>query len=441
MSATRATDRHAEMALIGAAMIDPSVIDLVSLPPSDFFGMDLQGVWEAITAMHAQGIPLDELTIADRTGGDLTLLTKCSLSVPTADNAEHYADIVRRHALTRKVLVACATIQEQHTRGATGEELLNAAHGTLAGIEVGGSDTTLTIGAVVKERMAQLDHIAREQQAGRHMMTGFPTGVAKLDEFLGGVQPGIVTVVAARPAMGKSSLALNIADASSAAGHGVHVFSLEDGRHAFADRVMARASRIPAERFRNLQFSRGELATAMVQIAEVAKRTMWLYDDICGADADAIVRQVRRHARDNGTRVALVDYLQLLPNNARESRNEALGRHMRAFSSAAKKDGVAYVVMSQLNRELEKRKDKRPILSDLRESGDIEQIAKCVIGLYRGCEYGDPVPGVDYDRCDRAPTDEEWRRVIDLLILKNNHGRAGAFLRATIDLPTTRIWG
>jgi replicative DNA helicase len=296
----------------------------------------------------------------------------------------------------------------------------------------------LVIGDVIKRRLKQLEQIAQERATGARVLSGYPTGVERLDEKTGGWQAGIVSIVAARPAMGKSSLGLATANASSEAGFGVHLFSLEDTEQAYADRALSRASGVSAENLRNSELSAVSMEQVRVANRKLQQRKGWLFDGRSGITADEIVRSVRRRRRDNGTKVVIVDYVQLVKRPARMSGHEALSEIVTTFADAAKQDSMAYVVMSQLNRELEKREDKRPQLSDLRESGSLEERAKCVVGVYRGSVYGGPRKGVDYAEDQRQPSQDEHAGTVQLLVLKNSNGRTG-LVKASWFGPTTRI--
>ena len=190
---------------------------------------------------------------------------------------------------------------------------------------------------------------------------------------------------------------------------------------------------------RNAELSRGDVEELSGTLRTLGRRKGWLLDSRSGITADEIIRSVRRRKRENGTKVVLVDYVQLVKKPPRVSPHEALTDIVTSFSDAAKQDGMAYVVMSQLNRELEKRTDKRPQLSDLRESGSLEERAKCVVGVYRGSVYGRPQKGIDWDPTkEREPTEGEFEQTAQLIVLKNSNGRTG-LVRAKWHGPTTRM--
>ena len=440
----RIGDIEAERALVGAALLDESVVDTVALASDCFANSDLRRTWRAMAVMRGEGKPLDALLVAKRAEVAPSLLSRCAMETLTADNAEHYAEVVREHALTRVVLTAAAELADVHRRqGITGSELLDAALKAFTAIDVGQPHCALTIGEVVRERMHQLYEISEAMERGEVITTGVPTGIDELDRQLGGLQRGIVTILAGRPAMGKSALALGCADATSTQGYGVHVFSLEDPRPAYADRAIARASRVPAENIRACKLTREQMAKLGYHTADLIDRQHWLYDDVSDLSAEALVRAVRRERRANQTQLVILDYLQLLRRPRRyESIHDAITQNLETLARAAKHDNIAYLVLSQLSRKVEQRHDKRPMMSDLRESGSIEERAKCILGMYRGSYYGSPVEGIDFDKSDadnRKPTDEEWKRRVDILVLKNSNGRTG-YIRRKWDGPTTRVY-
>jgi replicative DNA helicase len=438
-----------ESSVIGAIFVRPDNLALLpEIEAQHFAHFKPRITFEAIRNLEHRGLPIDVTTVGDELGrvGQLEavgwdFLGNCTLSVPTAENAVEYARRVRDHALRRRLLETLAEVLSHGRNGEhTGAELLTMALAGLSVLDAEQPEQAATIGEIVKRRIAQLEEIARERALGITTLSGMPSGIAELDSKLGGWQPGIMSIVAARPSMGKSSLGLATADACTAKGFGVHLFSLEDTESAYADRVMSRTSQVPAESIRNSTLARGQLDSLQRAVGDITRRTGWIVDGRSGVSAQEIVRSVRRHRRSNATRVVIVDYVQLVAKpNPRMTMHEALTEIATTFSDAAKQDGIAYVVMSQLNREIEKREDKRPQLSDLRESGALEERAKCVVGIYRGAAYGGkPKRGIDYPRDGSEPSEDEFERMVQLLVLKNNNGRTGT-IRASWHGPTTRM--
>ena len=439
---TKLYDPDAERALVGAALLDASVLDLVELPAESFLDLALRRVWAAMLALHVQDQPIDAITAAAQAQVPPALLSECALATPTAANAEHYAAIVREHALTRAVLAASAEVADLHRLGkAAGGELLGAALQAFTRIDLGLPGQAIPIGEVIKQRFRELAQIADARERGELALTGVPTGIDALDDVLGGLQPGIVTILAGRPGMGKSALALGITDAASARGHGVHVFSLEDPRAAYADRTLAQAAHVPAERLRAARLDRGDFSHLIQRSQDLGHRTNWLYEDVSGIGAEELVRAVRRQRAANKTKLVVIDYLQLLRRPRRyETMHDAVTQNIETLAEAAKHDGIAYLVLAQLSRQVERREDKRPQPADLRESGSIEERAKCILFLYRGSVYGEPRRGIDYDQDEPPPSPEDWERRIDIIIAKNSNGSAGTYVRRRWDGPTTRVY-
>lgn len=437
-----------EASVLGGILLrNETLTELPTLEVLDFYDMRHQVVFAAMRDLEVEGRPIDVVTVQHKLAErevravDFDFLGELTLRCPIVENVFDYVRQIRSASLGRRVRLALSDVLEHSKRSELdGEEMLSMAMAKLSNIDDATPDDTKSVFAVVKTRMRQLEQIAQDRLSGARTMTGYPTGIAKLDEKIGGWQPGIVTIVAARPGMGKSSLGLSTADACSAAGFGVHLFSLEDTEDAYADRTLARVSTVPAELMRNATLNRGQCASIAQAMLKISGRK-WLVDGRSGITADEIVRSVRRHRRNNDTRVVIVDYVQLVKRtNWRQSTHEALTETVTALADAAKQDKLAYVVVSQLNRGVEQRQDKRPQLSDLRESGSLEERAKCVVGLYRGSVYGEPVKGIDWDPDwqgrNYRPTPEEHEAQVQLLVLKNSNGRTGTIWAHWIG-PTT----
>lgn len=449
-----------ERSILGGILLKPDAIALIpALEPDDFADLRCKAVWSAMRNLEAFNRPIDGATVAaelerddrlDAIGG-WVFLGELAANVPTAENVVEYCTRLRDLALVTRIASAAGQLQEEAKRGTTGgAELLAMCWEAFAKLGHDEPDRTLEIGALVKERMRELSKVAEDREHGSSKLTGFPTGIAGLDEKMGGWQPGIVQIVAARPAMGKSSVALATMDACSAAGVGAHLFSLEDSRQSHADRAISRESTVPATNLRTADLTRDQFSRIGPALNTLAKRRGWIVDDRGGLTVDEIIRSVRRHAKRNKTKVVVVDYAQVVAKRRTRrdlDENEHLTEVVNALASAAKDGaGIAYVLMSQLNRELEKRPDKRPMLADLRGSGSLEQVAKIVIGLYRGIEYCEsPQKWIDWScrcpakgMCEHAPTQEDWERTMQLLVLKNNNGETGPVF-ARWNAPTTRV--
>lgn len=449
----------AEAGVLGACIVQPTVMrDLPDLETDDFGHMPHKIVWQALRNLEAASRPIDPLTLEieierqgklDAVGGVAYLGVLC-LRVPTIGNVLEYATKVRDAHTARRVMVAAgAILQLGETGEASGEELLDAATTSIASIDGKKPQIEVGIGDLAARRLADVERFAQERAAGGRALSGAPTGIAELDAKIGGYQFGIVNLLAARPGMGKSSAALACADAASEAGIGVHVFSLEDSWHAYTDRQLARKSGVAAIKIRQAALSSSEISALYLAGHELKKRENWKVDDRGGLSAAELVRAMRRSQDKNGTRVAICDYLQLVRRrDPRMSENEHLGDVMQTLAESAKVDGVAWLALSQFNRELEKRNDKRPQLADLRGSGEIEEKCKIAVALYRGSYYGgQPKRDIDYSckcpeavrGCAHAPSLDQWEQQVQVLVLKGGNGPTGMVM-ASWDGPTTRIW-
>ena len=420
-----------EKSLIGAAFLDGGVMALVRTQPEEFASIPGSHIWRACRALEALNRPIDVVTVecelASAGAWNETMfgyIADAATRVPTTDNAIEYSQRIRDAALARDVRNALAAVLERGKRDQmSGAELLTLALESLAPLEDSQGDTSCTIGELVRKRCTELETIATERLNGGRATVGCPTGIAKLDEYTGGYQPGIVSILAGRPGMAKSAAGIGAGTATCAAGLGVHTFSMEDTEESFADRNMARDSGVSANTIRSTVYSNSQFLQIKGAMMRMAKMGNWRVDSRSGLTAEEIVRSVRRHKRKNGTKLVIVDYIQLIawPKYARTP-HDALTQIITVLANAAKADGISYVVMSQLNRGVEQRDDKRPLLSDLRESGSLEERSKCVLALYRP-NYYDP---------NADPT------LAQILVLKNSNGQTGT-VDATWDGPTMKL--
>lgn len=435
-----------ERSLVGTAIVNgwASVCE-VATEPHEFFDMRLQVTWSAIRAIADRCEPIDVVTVErelekagkrDAVGALLfELVTVPLTSMPSWNAAE-----IRQAWLSRETRKTCGAIAAVADKD--GSELLADAYRGLALLEANAPQEAATIGEMAKERVADLQRIAGEKLQGLHTLTGQPTGVAVLDAKIGGWQRGIVSIVAARPAMGKSSLGLATAFAHvGGKDGGCHVFSLEDVRASYVDRCLSRIAKVSSERIRSCEYDNGTIQEIKAALNYLGKAKGWLVDDRSGLSAVDIVRAWRREMKNNGTRTVIVDYLQILrwPQGCRND-HEAISQNITTLADAAKNDKIACVVMSQLNRDIEKREDRRPMLSDLRASGSIEERCKCAVGLYRGSYYGEPTEGIDYEKGQSKPSRHEFESRMDLIVMKNSNGASNATVRAQWNGETTRVW-
>lgn len=415
----------AERSLIAAVLRDDTLLDRVDLPSDasrEFHDMRHGAVWRALHVLHVGKKPVgDPALIIDALGGEAEAVGEefvldlfCAST--DIDNAAHYAEQIREAALTRRVL---AELGELRTNDLGGSDLVAAALQRLSGL--GGQrapDAGVPMSRLAQDVLNDVVAAQVRQEIGGGTW-GLPTGLPELDGILGGLQRGVVTILAGRPSMGKSSLARTLADnvAGVAGCGGAHVFSLEDSRRAYAIRVLSDRSRVPLRQIRGLSLKSHALADLQHAATDLGDRANWIVDDSTGLSASQIAMRVRRHKDALKTAIVVVDYVQLLREpTARGDKRREVDTAMEGLVDLARKEDVALVLLSQLSRKCDERDDKRPLLSDLRESGTLEQGADAVLFLYRPDVYGEQGPA-------------------ELIVRKNKHGQQGT-VKLSFDGPT-----
>jgi replicative DNA helicase len=413
-------DTTTEQAVLGAMMLSPQAIaDVVEVLPSgtDFYRPAHQTIYEAILGMYGRGLPVDPIVLADelREQGDLIrvggspYLHHCVNQVPIAANGEHYAGIVKDTAILRRLLEVGDRIgQRVHAAKGDPTDLVDAAQAELAAVlgnDNNRSQTTL-VGDDMDEYFERLEDLQRN---GRSL--GVPTGFADLDALTGGFRPGEVIIVAARPGLGKSTLALDFLRSASIA-HGMPsaLFSLEMGRDEVKHRLFSAQARISLHHIRNQGLMNDEDWTKFARVVERITAAPLHIDAEPNQTLARIQARCRAMKQSTGLRLVAIDYLQLLHTGTtrkQENRQQEVAEMSRNIKLLAKELEVPVVVLSQLNRGPMQRADKKPMSSDLRESGSIEQDADMVILLHREDAYEKESP-----RAGEA----------DLIVDKNRNG-------------------
>lgn len=398
----RSTDRTpphdllAEQSAIGGMLLSKdAVADVIeTVRAMDFYIPKHELIFDAILTLYSHGEPTDVIAVTDeltktgelgRAGGAEYLHTLTSL-VPTAANAGFYANIVAEKAVLRR-LVEAGTRIVQMGYASEGEvvDLVNNAQAEIYGV-TGGVDSEDFVPLTTAVETA-IDEI--EAAKGRDgLMTGIPTGFAELDELTNGLHPGQLIIVAARPALGKSTLALDFARAASIA-HDLPsiVFSLEMGRSEIAMRLLSAESSVPLQNMRKGTVDSRDWTTIAHTRGRINDAPLYI-DDSPNMTLVEIRAKCRRLKQRVGLKMVIIDYLQLMTSGKRvESRQQEVSEFSRALKLLAKELQVPVVALSQLNRGPEQRQDKMPALSDLRESGSLEQDADVVILLHRESAY------------------------------------------------------
>jgi len=423
---TAATPPHnieAEQSVLGAILLtDTTLYGLViedGLKPEDFYRDKHRVVYEAMLALYEQSEPVDALTVTEqlRQSGRLEELGGPAFvhglagAVPAAGNVRHYAQIVKDNALLRRLMTASFEIQASVVNhDAAPRDLVERAERAM--LEVAHDDRQKDFRAIQDVLHDELDKLHKLSVEGT-AITGTPSGFKDLDELTGGFQPGNLIVLAARPSMGKSALVTNIAE-NVAVDHNraVALFSLEMSETELAQRFIASQTRIKGEELRKGRVAENKWPKILEASTKLAESPLYVDDS-----SDVSMLEIRAKARrlhgkvDGGLGLIIVDYLQLLRADHRvESRVEQVGQMSRGLKILARELNVPVIALSQLNRGVEARNPKVPMLSDLRESGQIEQDADLVMFIYRD-EY--------YDK------ESEREGEADIIIAKHRNGAVG----------------
>ncbi|UBH07508.1 replicative DNA helicase [Leucobacter sp. Psy1] len=389
-------DLLAEQSALGGMLLSKDAVADVTgiLRGPDFYVPKHEVIYEAVLALYARGEPTDAITVTDqltkmgdlqRAGGAEYLHTITSI-VPTAANASFYAEIVAEKALLRRLVEAGTRIVQMGYAG-EGEavDLVNSAQSEIYGVT--GADQANDYVPLSDAVTAAIEEIEKAKMSEGGMM-GVPTGFAELDEKTNGFAPGQMIIVAARPAMGKSTLALDIARSGSVgAGATTVFFSLEMGRAEIAMRLLAAEASIPMQTLRKGALDQRDFTKLAATQARINEAPLFI-DDSPNLTLVEIRAKCRRLKQRHNLKMVVIDYLQLLSSGKRvESRQQEVSEFSRALKLLSKELEVPVVALSQLNRASEQRSDKMPAISDLRESGSLEQDADMVILLHRESSY------------------------------------------------------
>jgi replicative DNA helicase len=409
-------DLDAEQSVLGGMLLSKTAIDEVTelLVPAAFYKPAHETIYTAILDLYAKGEPADPITVSahltkqgslDKVGG-AAYIHHLVQQVPTAANAAYYAEIVHEHAALRGIVGA-------------GTQIVQLGYGGRGDLEAVKDQANALLTAALTERETgqitalgddyddYLDDLENRKNSGD--VTGIPTGFADLDMLTHGLHPGQVIIVAARPAMGKSTLAVDFAR-SAAIRHTrpSAFFSLEMSRRELQDRILSAEARIGLHHIRSGNLTDDDWTKAARVIERITAAPLYI-DDTASTTVTQIKARCRRLQQRHGLDLVVIDYLQLLTSGLRrvENRQLEVSEMSRSLKLLAKELGVPVVVLSQLNRGPEHRTDKKPILADLRESGSLEQDADVVILLHREDAY-----------------DKESQRSgeVDLIIAKHRNG-------------------
>jgi replicative DNA helicase len=410
---------EAERSVLGSMLLDNDVLHEIvpMLSVSDFYRDVHQTIYQAIRDLYDLGKGIDAITLADelirrdqwdKLGGDETL-AEIVHSPPHAANALYYAGIVRERAISRQLIdSATEIIRDGYSNQYTAQELLESAERKVFAIaEEQIQGDTLDLKDVLNRAM---DAIAARAETGGHAITGVGSGLIDLDDITGGFQPGQLVVLAARPSMGKTALALNICDhAAIELKTAVLCVSLEMGHMEIAERLLCARSRIDGYKLRTgMGLGNREMTQLAKAFNELSKGAPIFIDDTPARNMLQITASARRLKLRSKLGLIVLDYIQLVDSeDSRDSRQEQIAKISRRLKTLARELEVPVIALSQLNRAVESREDRRPRMADLRESGAIEQDADIVLLLHRP-DY--------YDANDQPG-------IAELIVAKNRNGR------------------
>ena len=410
---------EAEEAILGALLIDPDAIIRVAtiLKPEDFYREKHGWIYDTALALHERREPIDFLTVCDELDhrgqldevGGPAFITTLINAVPTSVHAEHYAHIVERTATRRRLLDAAGQIAVLAYQEADDvDEVVDRSEQILFGVsERRVSRELVPIRHVLSEYYDRIEYLTRH----RGEMIGIPTGFTDIDRLLGGLQRSDMVILAARPSVGKTSLALSFAhNAAKRFGQRIAFFSLEMSNEQVVQRLISAETGINAQRLRRGEIEQDEWGRFIKATNDLAE-THFYIDDTPGASALELRSKARRLHAEVGVDLVVVDYLQLMRGDFRsENRVQEISSISRALKALARELNVPVLALSQLSRSVESRTDKRPILSDLRESGALEQDADVVVFIYRDELYNE---------------NTERKNLADIIVAKHRNGPTG----------------
>src|SRR4051794_9915056 len=425
-------DIDAEMSVLGAVLIAEAALSTlqveVRLRPEDFYLPKHASIFRAMVSLADKSQPVDALTVAaelDQVGelqqvGGSAYIHSLPSNVPSAGNVSRYGQIVRDRAQLRRLL---STLREAESEvfqfPGTARELFDKTEAEIYRVAHEETTSELTrLDDILHEEIDKLEALSERGVA----LTGTPSGFKDLDDLTGGFQPGNLLILAARPAMGKSALALNIAQNATLGkgteGRGplpVALFSLEMSRVEIAHRMLGAEAKISSDALRKGQV-KSDWRRVLLASEKLSKAPLWIDDssDLGIHELRAKVRRLKARQPDLG--LVIIDYLQLMrPEDSRENRVLQIGMMSRGLKLLAGELKIPVIALSQLSRRLEERTDKRPMLSDLRESGAIEQDSDVVMFIFRESVYDK-----DEDQEDAPAADEA-----ELIIGKHRNGPIG----------------
>ena len=395
---------EAEQSVLGGIFLDQDAWLQVAerLQSDDFYRRDHRLIFDAISALESDGKPFDLVTVAEwleshkqlEDAGGLAYLAALAENTPAASNMAAYADIVRKRSVLRQLIQATTRISDAvfNPSGRSSEEILDFAEQSVFQIaeqETRGRRSYKSIKDLLVGALDRVDELFHKKSP----ITGVATGFDDFDDRTAGLQPADLVIVAGRPSMGKTAFAINVAEHAAIKGRlSVAVFSMEMPGEQLAMRMMSSLGRIDQHKVRTGKLDDDDWPR-LTSAVEILKDAKLVVDDTPALTPAELRSRCRRIARESGLDLIIVDYLQLMQvPGTKENRATEISEISRSLKAMAKELNVPVVALSQLNRSLEQRPNKRPVMSDLRESGAIEQDADVIVFIYRDEVYNDDSP-------------------------------------------------
>ena len=412
-------DDAAELAVLGAMFLDREAASLAleMLTGEDFYRPDHRQVFEAAEELYHSGVPIDMITVKNKLEekqvfeqiGGLPFLANISTSVGSSANMRHYAAIVEEKSVLRRLIRTANNISQMSYEGKTDVNAImdTAEKGIFDIMQNRHSDQFHHIRDIAVDSIEKIEDIYRS----KGKLTGVPTGFVDFDQKTAGLQKSDLILLAARPSMGKTAFALNIIqNAAIRSNVPTAVFSLEMSREQLVNRMLCSEAMLDAQRLRTGELTDSDWADLIQAMGPLSQAPIYI-DDTPGVTPMEVRSKCRRLKVEKGLGLIVIDYLQLMSGNSRnDSRQQEISEISRSLKAIAREMEAPVIALSQLSRACEQRADHRPMLSDLRESGAIEQDADVVAFLYRD-EYYFP--------------DTEKKNQAELIIAKQRNGPTG----------------
>ena len=424
---------EAEQAVLGAVFLSPDALAdaMEFVEAKDFYRRAHQLLFQAMIDLNDDGEAIDVLTVNNRLEmnnqlddvGGVAYIAELASSVPTAANVGYYAILVAEKAVLRRVIAAATNIITQaKEQDEPVADLLESAERQI--MEVAENRTQSGFKEISKVLTDSLDEIDKLSQQDEDI-TGLATGYKDFDHMTAGLQPDNLIILAARPAVGKTAFALNIAqNIGTSTDKTIALFSLEMSAESLVNRMLCAEGSISANHLRTGQLDEQEWANLIVAVGALSKTSIYI-DDTPGIKMSEIRAKSRRLAKEKGDLgLIVIDYLQLIEGSNKESRQQEVSEISRQLKKLSKELSVPIIALSQLSRGVEQRQDKRPVLSDIRESGSIEQDADIVAFLYRD-DYYERADGDDDDTDNDGQPENQDVGEVELIIEKNRAGARG----------------